>query len=419
MDDDFGDQRIVIRRDEVAVVDRRVDADAGAGRQIQGRDATGARGERFRVFGVDAAFDGVAYEDQLVLSVVQFFSGGDSDLGGDQIRDCDHLGDRVLDLDARVHLHEIKTAVLVEQEFDGPRVAVTDPFTGFDRDSPHLLPQLVTDAGRRRLFNQLLMAALDGAFAFSQVDHVAVIVTEHLDFDVARVGDVFFQIDAAVFERHFGFGARHVVSVEQVILIVRDAHAAPASARRGLNQHRITDPLGLLDSDLLVFDQAFAARSDRHSRGFHRPFCFRLVAHHSNHFRRRANEGDVAFAADLGEMRIFGKKPVSWMNRVNVEDFGGREDLRDVQVTLRGGRGADAPGLVCEAHVQGVAVGYRMHGDGFDSQFTAGPDNPAGDFTTIGDQDFFEHTTVGAGSGQWAVGGGRNSIHCRPPPTAH
>ena len=34
VDDDFSDQRIVIRRDEIAVVDRGVDADAGAGGQI-------------------------------------------------------------------------------------------------------------------------------------------------------------------------------------------------------------------------------------------------------------------------------------------------------------------------------------------------------------------------------------------------
>jgi hypothetical protein len=38
-----------------------------------------------------------------------------------------------------------------------------------------------------------------------------------------------------------------------------------------------------------------------------------------------------------------------------------------------------------------------MHGDGFDAEFTTGPDDPAGDFTAIGDKDFFEHMTVGNG----------------------
>jgi hypothetical protein len=79
------------------------------------------------------------------------------------------------------------------------------------------------------------------------------------------------------------------------------------------------------------------------------------------------------------------------MNRINVEDFGGSDDLRDVQVALRRRRRADAPSLVRELDVQGVAVGLGMHGDGFDAEFTTGPDDPAGDFTTIGDKDFFEH----------------------------
>src|SRR5437773_8820121 len=39
-----------------------------------------------------------------------------------------HLGDRVLDLDARVHLHEVERAVLVEQELDRPGPDVDGAF---------------------------------------------------------------------------------------------------------------------------------------------------------------------------------------------------------------------------------------------------------------------------------------------------
>src|SRR5206468_1590507 len=39
-----------------------------------------------------------------------------------------HLGDRMLDLQPRVHLEEIEAAVFVEQELDGARVRVADPF---------------------------------------------------------------------------------------------------------------------------------------------------------------------------------------------------------------------------------------------------------------------------------------------------
>ena len=62
------------------------------------------------------------------------------------------------------------------------------------------------------------MAALDGAFAFAQRDHLAVMVAEDLDLDVARAGEIFLEEDAAVaegrlslarggFERGFEAGA--------------------------------------------------------------------------------------------------------------------------------------------------------------------------------------------------------------------
>src|SRR5262249_53823060 len=249
------------------------------------------------------------------------------------------------------------------------------------------------------------------------VDNVAVIVAEHLDFDVSRVGDVFLKVDAAVFERGLGLGAGHVVSVEEFVLTVSDAHATPAATCRGLDQHRITDPPGFFDRSLFVFDQALAAGRDRDARGLHRSLGLRFVAHYPDDFGRRADESDVAFAADLGEMRILGEKSVSGMNRVNVEDFGGSDDLRDVQVALRRRRRPDAPSLVRELDVQGVAVGLGMHGDGFDAEFTTGQDDPAGDFTTIGDKDFFEHMM--AGSRKRGMGSGKlNSPHS-PLPTPY
>ena len=45
-------------------------------------------------------------------------AGGDADLLEDQVDAGDHLGHRMLDLNARVHFDEIEFAVLVE-ELDG------------------------------------------------------------------------------------------------------------------------------------------------------------------------------------------------------------------------------------------------------------------------------------------------------------
>ena len=55
----------------------------------------------------------------------QFAAGGDADLLEAQVDIGDHLGHRMLDLDAGVHFDEIELAVLVE-EFDGADAEIVD-----------------------------------------------------------------------------------------------------------------------------------------------------------------------------------------------------------------------------------------------------------------------------------------------------
>ena len=55
--------------------------------------------------------------------------------------------------------------------------------------------------GDGRFLEHLLVAALDRAVALADVDGVAVAVAEHLEFDVARVGEIFFEVDGVVAER--------------------------------------------------------------------------------------------------------------------------------------------------------------------------------------------------------------------------
>ena len=52
------------------------------------------------------------------------------------------------------------------------------------------------------------MAALERAVALAEVDRLAVAVAEHLELDVARVGEIFFHVDGVVAEGGAGFGRR-------------------------------------------------------------------------------------------------------------------------------------------------------------------------------------------------------------------
>src|SRR5690606_36804067 len=98
----------------------------------------------------------------------------------------DGLGDGMLDLEAGVHLHEVEAPVRLSDEFYGAGAAVAHgPCRGHGRLA-HGLAAVRCHAGGRRLFDDLLVAALDRTIALEQVYAMAMRVREHLDLDVAR-----------------------------------------------------------------------------------------------------------------------------------------------------------------------------------------------------------------------------------------
>lgn len=103
-----------------------------------------------------------------------------------------------------------------------------------------LLPQGGGHEGSRRHFNDFLVAALDGAVPFEQVDQVAVFVPQDLDFDVFRIFQVFFDVDFLAAERFQGFRFGQVVGRPEFRLGGNGAHAAAAAAVDGFDDQRIT-----------------------------------------------------------------------------------------------------------------------------------------------------------------------------------
>src|SRR3546814_3719704 len=83
---------------------------------------------------------------------------------------------------------------------DRPRAIRADRLRQRDALFAHRLAHLVGDERRRRFLDDLLVAALDAALAFVEVEDIAVLVAEDLNLDVARVEDEFLDKDAVVAE---------------------------------------------------------------------------------------------------------------------------------------------------------------------------------------------------------------------------
>ena len=112
-----------------------------------------------------------------------------------------------------------------------------------DGDAADPLAQLRVDRRRRRLLDQLLVAALDRAVALAEVDRVAVRVGEHLHLDVPRILQVALDVDAAVREVLLALALRRLERPLRLGRLADELHALAAAARGRLDDERVADLL--------------------------------------------------------------------------------------------------------------------------------------------------------------------------------
>ena len=174
----------------------------------------------------------------------------------------------MLDLDPAVQLEEERLAV-GDDELGRAGVRVADRLGEADRGGDDLLPQRGLERGRGCLLEHLLLPALHRAVALEQMDAAAVRIREHLELDVPRLGQIFFQEHAIVAEARLRLApGRAERSVERIVTL-DDAHPlAPATGPR-LDQYRVTDRVRLRAQARVLLVGSVITGHDRHS-GFQR-----------------------------------------------------------------------------------------------------------------------------------------------------
>jgi len=235
------------------------------------------------------------------------------------------------------------------------------------------------------------VAALQRAVALAEMDGTALAVAEHLDLDMARALEIFFQVDGVVAEGRLGLGAGGRQRGGEFVLAVRDLHAAAAAAGGGLDQDRKADLAGDRECLGVGRDAAVGAGHDRNAEPRRRALGLDLVAHQADMRRLGADEMQAVIGEDFGEAGVLGQKAVAGVHGVGAGDLAGGEQIGDVEIAVLGGRRADADALVGEPYMHRVAVGGRMHRNRRDAELLAGAQDPQRDLATIGNEDFFEH----------------------------
>ena len=162
----------------------------------------------------------------------ELFTACNADHLFDEVDARDHFGHGVLDLQARVHFQEVEGAVLAGHEFDRAGRIVVDRLGQRDSLCAHQAPRVfLVKQGRRRLLDDLLIAALDRAFALAEVNNVAVLVAQHLDFDMTRIDDELLDEDPVIAEARGRLRLGKLKALPDLVVIVGKA-ACPCRRRR-------------------------------------------------------------------------------------------------------------------------------------------------------------------------------------------
>ena len=195
----------------------------------------------------------------------------------------------MLDLEPRVHLHEVELAVARRGGTRRCRRSCTPrSFAAAIAASP---------MRRRRPSSRAAEGASSISFWWRRwIEHsrsprwrmLPAGIAEDLELDVARALEVLLEIHLGVAERLLGLVARGFVRAGELALVAGDAHSPPAAAGRGLQDDGVT---GLLRECQGLVDRVDRPRRARHRRDAgrgHRPPRERLVAHLPDGVGRRA-----------------------------------------------------------------------------------------------------------------------------------
>jgi hypothetical protein len=390
-------QRIVEGGDQRAGIGgAAVQADAETiGAAISGDPAVIRNEAVLRVLGGDPALQRMAVEAQVLLARHPAFRRaddrplGDADLRLDDIDSGHHLAHGMLYLDARVYLDEVdRAAVDIHEEFRGAGVAVVrglgQAYGGLAKR-----PALVlVEVGGRGPLHHLLMAALHGAVPLEQVHHVAVVVAQQLDLDVAGPAHQLLQKDLVAAEGGQGLAPAGGDPMGQLAGALDHPHAAAAAAPAGLGHHGIADRLGQARRLGFVVGQRAARRHHRDAGLLGQVPRLDLGAQGAHHRGPGADEGDSGGRHRLGEFGVFREEAVAGMDGVDLHLAGDLEDAFDVEVGLdRLLALADQKGLVGLEAVQGEAVFMGINCHRADAELARRAEHPDRDLAAVGHQE--------------------------------
>ncbi len=321
-----------------------------------------------------------------VFGDVQRLAVGDLELLQHQVDARGFLGDRVLDLKPGVDLQERDQPVLADQIFDRAGAVVVrffaDPLGGF----VDFFALCVGQERRGRLFDELLEAALQRAVTGAGHDDVAVLVGDHLRFDVARLVQVALDEAFAAAERRDRLAGRRLEQLGDLLDGAGHLHAASAAAEGRLDRDRHPVLLGERDHLVGVLHRVGGTGHQRSLRAGGDVARGDLVTEVADRLRAGPDPDQPGVDHRLGEVGVLRQEAVAGVNRVGAGLLGGLQQLAEVEVGLRRGLTTQREGLVGQLDVRSVGVRLGVDRHAGQTGVLGRADHPHRDLTAIGDE---------------------------------
>ena len=303
----------------------------------------------------------------------------------------DHFGNRVLHLQAGVHLQKVVVQLVIYDELHRARAAVAHRQGGGYGILAHGFPHRGRDHRRRGLFNYFLPTPLRGAIAFAQVNRIAVRIGKHLNFNMPTVVNQPLQHQRAVAKGAGGLTARAFDSLLQLGVAAYQSHATSAATGHRFHQERIAELFGLQRQHSIALVSAQVTRSAGHARLQHALLGQRLVAHGGDRAGGWTDEDHACVHTRLRKGGVLAQEAIAGVNCISARFAGSIEDFFNFQIRLCGGRLADMHRLIGHRHMRGITVRIAVDGHGGVAQLACSANDAAGDFATVGDEDFAKH----------------------------
>ena len=306
-----------------------------------------------------------------------------------------HFRDRMFHLHTGIHFNEIEMFfILIHKELYRPCIEVIDILHQLDGGITDIITQLLRKRPGRRHFNHFLMAALDRAVTFKQMNNMSRFITENLHLDVLRIHDTFFHIHFVAAESHFRFRFRAVIRFLQIFHAVHIPHAASAAAVDRFDHDGEPVFLGKRFDLIKAFHRTVCA-------GNHGDLCFfclftgiHFIAEHDQMFHTRPDENNAFLFTAFRQLRIFRKESVTGMNCVHMMLLTDTDDVLYIQVSIN--RFVPFPHqvrFVSTVPMKGQYIFFGINSHRPDTQLIAGTEYTDGDLASVGHQDLpdFSH----------------------------